>query len=265
MVKPSLTIAAIRDVYPEEKRLRERNNLWGYWVVRQVSYYLAWLFLKLGISANSVTFMGFISGLVGCGLLAFGSHVSIIIGALLINLWALFDYVDGNIARYSGSVTKYGEFIDNISGYIIETLLFICIGIGTFNYPDQYFNSIVIDILHIDINASVLPLILGGWASLFVIFIAFVGDRFAKIFQRNQANTIIESRRSTSSKVIKRVGTSIATLHIPLLILAAIFCFLGVFLLFYALIFTLAFVVRLSQLIKEARSISGNNFLQRTS
>ena len=48
---------------------------------------------------NQITILSVFIGLGGCLLFMLGSKDKIIIGALLINVWAVLDCVDGNIAR----------------------------------------------------------------------------------------------------------------------------------------------------------------------
>ena len=247
MAESGLTIADIRDKYLGEKTLSERNNLWGYWVFRQVSYYPTWLFLKLGISANSVTIMGFILGLAGCALLAFGGYVSIIIGAILINLWALLDYVDGNIARYSGSGSKFGAFIDNANGLVVSGLLFLAAGIGAFHHGDLFFSWLSRPVF----------IMLGGWASLFYILPRFIADEFAKVFSREQDSLFDKFKGNMfSSFLYSKIHLNLNNttgIAMPALLLAAIFGCLGSFVLIWALITTGAFIVVMIKMIREAK------------
>ena len=67
-------------------------NLWGRFVLREISYFSVWLFLKLGVSANLVTGVGFLIGFVGCLFIAFGNYSLMIVGAVMVNLWGLLDY-----------------------------------------------------------------------------------------------------------------------------------------------------------------------------
>lgn len=256
MARPGLTIADIRDMYPEEKRLRERNNLWGYFVLRKSSYYLAWLFLKLGISANSVTLVGFILGFVGCGLLAFGNHISIIVGASLINLWALFEFADGSVARYSGSRSEYGAFIDNLSGGMISALLFISAGIGAFRQNALAVSWLSQAIWGINID-SVIFLVLGGWASLFYIYSRFIGNQFEKAFAVS-SNVVSQFKGELfSSTMYRKIHINLnntTALVMPALLLAAIFSSLGSFVMIWVLITTGATFVLMAQLLRKAGS-----------
>jgi len=257
MAEPGLTIADIRTLLPKEKKAMERNELWGHWVFRPVSYYPTWLFLKLGISANGATIMSFILGLIGCALLAFSNYIGIIIGAVLINLWALLDFVDGNIARYFGSGTKCGAFIDNANGLIVSSLFFLSAGIGAFHHGDLFFFWLSQSVLRTDFNNAIF-IMLGGWTSLSYIYPRFIADEFAKVFSREQGGLFDEFRGKTFSSILyKKIhrNLNITTgLVMPALLLAAIFNCLGSLVLIWALITTSATLVILVKLIREAGS-----------
>ena len=67
MVK--VTIKDIKERYLASKE-KEKRFKWTYYVRRPVSYYVAWPFLKLGVSATSVTILWlFIAG-IGCAIIA---------------------------------------------------------------------------------------------------------------------------------------------------------------------------------------------------
>jgi CDP-diacylglycerol--glycerol-3-phosphate 3-phosphatidyltransferase len=65
---------------------------------------------SIGIPPNILTFIGVIINL-GCGVL-FGFGEFFWAGIVLI-VANLFDMLDGNVARLSGRVTKYGSFLDS--------------------------------------------------------------------------------------------------------------------------------------------------------
>lgn len=256
MKRKILTIADIRSKYTEEKRNFEKNSLWCYHVLRGISYFPAWLFLRLGISANKVTGIALIIGCIGCIFLAFGSYCVMIAGALLVNIWALLDQTDGDIARYNNSCTNYGGFIDGLAGNIIAVLLFVSSGIGVFLHPDPSFNIIINSFSAIDINPSIY-LFLGCWASLFYIFPRYIGDEFIKYFSPGESEFVVEFKENIFSSTLYKIGFNIDNITgivMPVLLLAVIFRFLSVFVCLWALIHTTAFIILIIQILRKARS-----------
>ena len=230
--------------------------IWGL-TLRRISPYPAWLFLRLGISANTVTYLSFIMGFTGCGLLAFSHYMGMIIGALFINICFLLDYVDGSVARATDSASEYGRFLDHLNIFSIGSLLFFSLGIGTFRHPDFYPSWLTEWLFAMQLNESIF-LILGGWAALFFIFPRFLALHFQDIFSRKfRPLPRVFVSRSTLPTVVR---TTVSNLHgslTPLLLMAAIFSFLSVYLLFYALFFTLLFITRLVETISRAKQIQG--------
>jgi phosphatidylglycerophosphate synthase len=71
--------------------------------------------IDAGVSANQVTFMGFVVGLVGIFAIGFGAYG---IGLALILFNRLLDGLDGAVARAT-VVTEFGRYFDNASNLII--------------------------------------------------------------------------------------------------------------------------------------------------
>lgn len=266
MVKKKLSILDIRQEY--EKHLTKGRtegtnlnyyNLWGHIVLRRISYYPSWLLLRLGASANSVTLGAFAIGCVGCLLLAIGEGIEVIIGALLLNLWALFDYVDGNMARCSGSSSRYGKLLDSICDQAIASLLFISAGVGAFHYPDYFMNSLIHMVLGVELNKS-MYLVLGGWASTCFILSLNIGYSFERIFLQNVLHFIsIKEEGKALSTTLRKIGiTLISTsgLVMPLLFFATLLKLLGTFVFVWSFINTIALILLLVQVLKKVKASS---------
>lgn len=260
----SVTIAGIRAVYPKVRGQRNfekivQGNPWGYFVLRAPSYYVAWLFLRLGISANKTTTLGIIMGVIGCVLLGFGWFWSVIVGAVLINFRALLDYVDGHVARFTNSCSKFGGYLDVLHSYVTSALLPIGLGIGVFNHPDLSPYSAAQFLLGIGADRSIF-LVLGISASLFLLATLVVTDRLAVTFQM-KPNALYEPKAASRGglwKVIFRLGLALENVNgvlMPILLLAAIFGFLSTFLVVWWLITACGFIAIVSRTMQVARKV----------
>jgi CDP-diacylglycerol---glycerol-3-phosphate 3-phosphatidyltransferase len=69
------------------------------------------LFLRLGISPDTVTLVGTIG--VCAGALIFFPRGQLLIGVLVITAFVFSDLVDGHMARLSGQSSKWGAFLDS--------------------------------------------------------------------------------------------------------------------------------------------------------
>ena len=238
----------IKNNYSFIKKEQDRKDIWLYYVIRKISFFFTWLFLKFNISANQTTYIAVVIGTMGCGLLAFGDYGFRIIGALLISLWIILDCVDGNIARITKTESNYGEFIDALSGYIMNVFLFLSVGISAYLHPDSYFNQF---------SGQNILVILGIWTSLSVIFPRLIYHKFRNIFSQ-AANDRIRfkecSKRFFSS--LERISHNIVSFSgflTPLLLLATVFELLSIFIIFYALINTCILIVSVVLIIFNAR------------
>lgn len=99
--------------------------------VRPLSFYFSWFFVRINVSANGATVISLILGLMGCGLLALGDRQNSIIGCALLLGWLVLDHVDGNLARFYKTQSKFGDFLDTIACYTVLALFPLGFGIGS--------------------------------------------------------------------------------------------------------------------------------------
>lgn len=254
--KQDLTIAEIRSKYSEERRKADRDNPWLYFVVRPISFYPTWLFLRLGISANQTTLIGFIISIAGCIFLVFGSYWATIVGATLLNIGVLLDVIDGNVARYSNSCTKYGEYIDRMASAIITPLMFITIGIGVFNHPDPRLNSLAQIFLGMDVGRNIY-LILGLVSAFLCILGLLVTANLWAVFLLRPVDFYRPKARHevSLSSIIYKVGFAVVGLTWPILLVAAIADFLSIFLLLWTIVAACYFITVAAQAFYNGRRL----------
>lgn len=83
---------------------------------------LANLFLKWGISPNTVTFVGTVG--VVAGALIFFPQGKLLVGVLVITAFVFSDIMDGYMARASGKVSTFGAFWDSTLDRIGDAAIF---------------------------------------------------------------------------------------------------------------------------------------------
>ena len=129
----SHSIQELKKSIPPEKM--KNDALWVSKVVRYPSFYLSLFFLKINWSANHVSYFSAIWAVLSCILLILPSHVFRIMGALAVNFWIFLDCADGNIARVSQHKSRFGEFADATSGYILMAYVYLAMGITAIFEP----------------------------------------------------------------------------------------------------------------------------------
>lgn len=117
------------DTMPEWKRKKDPPLSRIFY--RPAGYVLASVFANAGVSANTVSYISLIEGVLACALFLPNNYVCRIVGAALVNLWLILDCTDGCIAR-SVKSQPFGEFADGISSYIIVALMGGAMGIACY-------------------------------------------------------------------------------------------------------------------------------------
>ena len=80
------------------------------------------LLLRMGVSPNTVTFVGTLGVVVGA--VVFFPRGQLLVGVLVITAFVFSDMIDGYMARTSGQVTKFGAFWDSTLDRIGDAAIF---------------------------------------------------------------------------------------------------------------------------------------------
>ena len=210
-----MNLKEVKASYTISKRVDAQKDPWAHYIARPLSFYPAWLFIKLGVSANTVTKVSLAFGLVGCVEFA---HGHMIWGAILVNVYGLLDYVDGDIARATKTQSDHGARLDGFSYMVMVALLFICIGIG--------------------LNNSFV-LVFGIATSFIRVF------RYAITYQAQV------KPHEGKPNIIVRLGMATIGAREPLLLVCAIGGYLDYFIYFYCVINICELLVVLSEVLRK--------------
>jgi CDP-diacylglycerol--glycerol-3-phosphate 3-phosphatidyltransferase/CDP-diacylglycerol--inositol 3-phosphatidyltransferase len=83
---------------------------------------VARLLLRLGVSPDAVTLVGTIATCSAA--LWFAPRGDLVVAALSVTVFALFDLLDGTMARMSGRVSTFGAFLDSTLDRIADAVVF---------------------------------------------------------------------------------------------------------------------------------------------
>jgi hypothetical protein len=109
------TIAELRRICQADKLQRSRGLTR---LNRFVSIYATFVALALGVSANALTVLSILAGVVGAVLLAWPAYEANLGGVTLLYVSFLLDQVDGEVARYHRT-TVTGAYLDEIRHIVI--------------------------------------------------------------------------------------------------------------------------------------------------
>ena len=98
-----------------------------------VAMYLVWLFVRIGVSGNVVSWLSALVAVLGAFLLTSSDSLVVLIGSFGYILWCLLDYVDGAVSRFNGKGSVAGQYIDWIMHVIAHIAIIAGIAIGAMN------------------------------------------------------------------------------------------------------------------------------------
>jgi len=104
---------------------------------RKISIYFTKIFIYINITANLVTLISLVVGILSGIFFIFGYDWSMLIGSILLFFHIIFDNCDGEVARYRGNSSISGSYIDRANHMVISPYIFaaICFGLY-FNFND---------------------------------------------------------------------------------------------------------------------------------
>ncbi|MFZ7088279.1 CDP-alcohol phosphatidyltransferase family protein [Curtobacterium sp. RRHDQ10] len=131
------SIAELRRVaQPDEVRSRANAEHWtASLYLRDVSPYLTWVLLKTRVSANQVTGLMILVGWSTAAALLIPGIVGAAIALVLGQLQMLVDCSDGEVARWRGTRSPAGVFLDKVGHYTTEALIPIALGVRAATWP----------------------------------------------------------------------------------------------------------------------------------
>jgi phosphatidylglycerophosphate synthase len=130
-LKGLVTIDEIRRVGQPPEKLKMAHP-YGKHVLRKVTPYFTKFFIEHNVTANQVSSLSVLFGIVGDLLFVFGNYPLMILGCVIFQFYHLFDCVDGEIARVTSNVSLGGRYLEGIHDAIIESVFMACFGIGMF-------------------------------------------------------------------------------------------------------------------------------------
>jgi len=126
-------IPPIKELRKQLQTIRRRENLtWVGRICNFLSIYVTRVLILTPITANQVTFLMFLFGLLSGIFFATGKYVYVLIGLLLFHLYGIFDWCDGEVARYRGIFSPKGGYADYMIHIIVNPLIIMGIALGGF-------------------------------------------------------------------------------------------------------------------------------------
>jgi phosphatidylglycerophosphate synthase len=131
------TIAELREVtQPPSVRGRRTAEHWtGDLYMRRMSPYVTRVLLPTGISANGVTWLMILSGWLAAGALLIHGILGPVLAVVGTQLQMMWDACDGEVARWRGTSSPAGVFLDKFGHYTVETFIALALGVHAAGGP----------------------------------------------------------------------------------------------------------------------------------
>jgi len=113
-------------VFPIEMRISERGEslLWKF--NRMIAIRQSYVYYHLGMTANLLSFIRIILGLIGIVLLYFSNNTLYILLGFLLIVWQVnLDFADGCLARARNTKDPYGTIIDGLGNEFIRICMIL--------------------------------------------------------------------------------------------------------------------------------------------
>ncbi len=236
-----ISLRQIRDSLPREKNLAD--SIWTRYILRPVSIPAAWIFLRFGLRANTVSYLSALLCIIAGILYGSGIFFLALTGALLFNLFAVLDCVDGNIARVTGTTGPYGGWADAVGGYI--AYITVLLGLG---YAAAGQNAFVFGW-----NPSGEQWVLmGGIAASANILMRLVFQSYRNIAPEGGDR----AQKSIGFEKILSENLGVTGLLMPAVFIGLLLDLLGYVMIFYTFFYTLGCIFTLIKLIRKVEYAS---------
>lgn len=125
------TIAELREVtQPPSVRTRAGAEHWvASAYLRALSPYLTRVLLRAGLSANGVTWLMIAAAAGAAAATGWPSLVGAVIVVVLVQVQMLLDCCDGEIARWRGTSSPTGVYLDRVGHYVAECGIAVALGV----------------------------------------------------------------------------------------------------------------------------------------
>ncbi|MBW2641332.1 MAG: CDP-alcohol phosphatidyltransferase family protein [Deltaproteobacteria bacterium] len=136
------TITQMREICQQRKPNRKGKMVWaGQWFntlfVRHFSIYITRFFIRIGVSADVITFLNMPLALAGVAMCVPHNLWLNVMGVLFLFLVQVFDCVDGEIARGTGKSSLRGYYLDLVSHVVCDAPVVMICGLRLYLLTEQ--------------------------------------------------------------------------------------------------------------------------------
>ena len=119
---------------------KKGGDIYYNYFTRYISAPLTALISYTFITPNMATLSMFFFGIVGAIFFSFGGAHNFLWGGIFFVLLIIADTIDGELARFRGTSSLFGDYFDRLAHYTTNPLMILGVGLGIYSeYPETYF------------------------------------------------------------------------------------------------------------------------------
>src|SRR5919201_3305806 len=111
--------------------VKAQDGFFTTFFVSSYSRYVARAAARIGLTPNQVTVTSLFVGVLAAAAFALGHRWSLVAGAVLLQVAFMFDCVDGQLARYTRTFSRFGAWLDSVFDRGKEYLVYAGLAIGS--------------------------------------------------------------------------------------------------------------------------------------
>jgi phosphatidylglycerophosphate synthase len=127
----------------ERVKSKKKESTYVRVIIRGLSVYLTWLFIRTPLTGNHVTLLFVFFGMLGGICFAYSDPLYSLAGLFLTQLSYLIDFVDGEIARHREDTSITGSYFDKIAHILVNPVIFVGLGFGEYIRTQELFYMII--------------------------------------------------------------------------------------------------------------------------
>jgi len=108
------------------------TNIYYRFLTRHISASITAILVNTSITPNIVTSTMFLFGIIGGICFSFGESLFYALGGIFFILLNVADTIDGELARYKGLSSPFGDYLDRLAHYVTNSSMILGLGIGLY-------------------------------------------------------------------------------------------------------------------------------------
>jgi len=122
-------LSRVKNIYKNQKK----GDIYYMYFTRYISAPITAILSYTKVTPNMATLAMFFFGILGSFFFSYGDAFGYIFGGLSFVMLIVSDTVDGELARFKGTSSLFGDYLDRLAHYVTNTSMILCIGIGVYS------------------------------------------------------------------------------------------------------------------------------------